>query len=457
MSAIETFYLLFKSDTGDSQKKITELNSSLKKTEQISNSIDSKAKGLLSNIARAAVAAVSVGAIVVAIKSAAQYAEHIRKTSVALRVGEKDLDAWGAAVTRNGGSAQGLESSISAINTRLAQVGRYGASATNELLKLSSRFERMSNMRSMSLGKSMGLDEGTIMLLQKGRKTVEELLAKQKEYSVLTHKDTEIVKKFNEQFFDLKRAFTAAFVGANATILPALTYIARGFEKVFNFLLKHKPLIEGVMIAIGAAIAVFLIPPLVTAAVSMTLLNAPLYALIAIVATVGAVFALAYDDIKTFIAGGDSLYGRIVTKFPIIHKVIKGIGDSVKHMKDVFLWSIETVNSSIMKIINTLLKAKDALKSWLGLSKDTAVNSTIDIKKAQDTLKLVGSSPLSSQSSASISNVTRSSNRSTSVTTGDITIQTQATNSDEIAKHFNRSLKEQISQATNNYSDGVVA
>jgi len=73
-------------------------------------------------------------------------------------------------------------------------------------------------------------------------------------------------------------------------------------------------------------------------------------------------------------------------------------------------------------------------------------------------ITLASTSPISAQTSNSILNTGgNSSSRSVDVRTGDINIQTQATDSQAIALSINESLQNVIRGATGNFNDGVAA
>jgi hypothetical protein len=95
------------------------------------------------------------------------------------------------------------------------------------------------------------------------------------------------------------------------------------------------------------------------------------------------------------------------------------------------------------------------------LGKDNKIEGNLNISKTiengKKTLELIGSNPINAQTSNSIINKTSGVNKNTSVNIGDVTIETQASDSEQIAKSFKDNLREQINQTFNNYSDGVVA
>jgi hypothetical protein len=478
---LEVFNILFTSDAKKTKDDTDKLNKSLTTSEQLSNKLGSSLGKTIGKLAGAAAAFLSVGALVSSLKASVAYVDQLDKTSRALNVSVKDLDAWGNAVERLGGNAQAFQQSLYLTNTRLNMMGRGSESATEELLKLSSTFEKLSNSKSYQLGRKLGLDESTILLLQKGKRSVNELINKQKEYNTITAKDTEIVRKFKEQLFDTKRAFSGVSESINSFILPALSWVARKFEDAGKFIKDNKGFIEGAMIAIGGAITVFLLPPLISAAAASIALNAPLYGLIAIAALISTVFALAYDDIRAFNEGFDSMYGRLVKQAPVIHDTVLSLGDSWKRFMDGLYVTGDVVNevlSSLGKFLIDEIKyaieyIEYVIEKMSSLYKKvTSVfgNRNSDLKATvnhefgsksnllagKNTLDAINSYPITSGFSGGFGNTT-SSNKNINFTTGNITIETQATDPDDIAKQFGKSMKQEVEQAFGSYTDGVLA
>src|SRR5690606_28058201 len=114
MSIIETFYILFKSDTSSIKKGAEEAEAvtekvaaSLKKVDAGATTAGRSFLGFAHSASRLLAAYVGAGAVLSTFKTSASYINDIGNASRALNVNVEDLDAWGYAVTRAGGTAQG--------------------------------------------------------------------------------------------------------------------------------------------------------------------------------------------------------------------------------------------------------------------------------------------------------------------------------------------------------------
>lgn len=531
MSVLETLVTLFTADTTDLKKGNDEAKKSTDDTEKKLKSTDVAAQKLGTSLVRAAASfgaliatAVSVGALVTGLKEAAASAKVLSDLSQQTGDSVESIDAWSNAIKSAGGDASQFQSTLVSMNNMLQDIQFNPKSASIpyfrwlginirnskgemksflELLpELASAFEKLNPKQAQMLGQKIGLDQSTIMLLQKGRNEVDAIIKKQKELGVITKQDTEIVNKFNEQWENTTHSFRTLFVMANATILPILTKVSEALENMAKFFIRHKDLIVGGLIAIGTTIAYFLLPMIKKATLAFAGIGGGIF--IAIAAA-----ALLYDDIKTFMEGGDSVIGRAIQKWPILGEIFKAIGDdimlTIKNLNDfgtmlgglifdtvqlgkaITQWVVGAVESLFGWIQNVGV----AMRSLLGLpqegvsiDKNISVTNTgvpkidpqkiaqsvipvpgVDTQKIAESMELgkravslADTSPLSSQTAGSILNNNRnSSSRNVDVRTGDINIQTQATDSQGIAFSIKDSLENQIRGAMGNFNDGVVA
>jgi hypothetical protein len=78
------------------------------------------------------------------------------------------------------------------------------------------------------------------------------------------------------------------------------------------------------------------------------------------------------------------------------------------------------------------------------------------LEKGKSAINTASNSPIAAQTSGSIANSFKSSARNTSVQTGDIIVQTQATDAEGIAREVGGSLNSQMRAAVDNFDDGVL-
>jgi hypothetical protein len=527
MSILETFYVLFKLDTDGIKKSASEIDKHVDKIDQKFVNLGKRIGGIFLGFA-------SIGAAIAGSKSAAQYADILGELSDSLDVNIEDLSAWGDAVKMNGGSAEGFQETVKSMTASLADFATKGTSRAapffeqlgirmtdargkarnfiDVLPEIAGAFEKLGKAESFGIGQKMGLDQGTIMLLQKGRKEVDEVIKREKELGVVTKRDKEISEDFNDQIDYTAKAFRGLFISVNSFILPILEKLAKGFEIVFQFFRKHTGFLQGAFIGFGAVI-LGVLAKITWASITAF---APFYAVAAIIVGLVALFALLYEDVNAFLNGQKSLIGDIAARWPIVGEIVRGYAAYLK-----FLWNMakallsllldlftnpkqawenfkNAISAGIQQLFKDfpLLKAavdeignvfasvgnfivgvwdsiSGAIKSAVGVvtgaiekvsSAYGAVtdffgggNNAKNVAKGQQAIATANASPLTSQTSNSIINGSRSATRNTSIQTGDIKIQTQATDANGIASGIGKSLESEMRQAINNFDDGVVA
>ena len=482
MATIETFVVKFVSDVLGLKKGAEEVKQTTKQTNDDLQSQDKITQNLRGSVNKLAKEYGGLVASYFALRSilrnfnaATAHAVALDRVSTALGVNVEQLDAWGSAVQRNGGSAEGFHQTIKSLSIELSKFSSTGGSSIapffqilgirmtdvngkarqlfDILPELADAFQKISKGRAFELGKSLGLDEPTILLLQRGRKEVDALIAKQKELGLVSKYDTEIALKFNEAWADTAKAFRGLFTVVGSAVLPAFTKILNAFEKVVVFFKNNSTFLTGLMIALGTAIAVFLVPPLVSAAAAALVLYAPFLLIGAIVAAVAAAFALLYEDVMNFFEGNESVVGSILKKWPLIGEMIKRIVEIFKTLYNVAGKVFDFILDKIKNIISAAGKIINTVKGFFG------GKTKVEIENTQKALSDATNTPLSAISSNAISNAMTSNIRHTanSVTTGPITIQTQAIDADGISRGLSKSLDAQLRQTGSSFDDGVLA
>jgi hypothetical protein len=375
----------------------------------------------------------------------------------------------------------------------------------------------MDSAKAIGIGKRLGLDQATIMTLQAGRREIDAMIAREKELGTVTQRQAEISEKFNDTIDDTSHAFRSIWLGVAEYVLPPLTWMMEKFQTVAVFMRKHSDFVVGLMIAIGAAIAFYALPPLFSMAAAALVAFAPFILAGALIAGVAAAFALLYDDIMAFVDGGNSMLGQIVGRWPIVGEILKALvaqfvffwdiakavgrflvnmfddpaaafsqfradiseglnqliesfpglkevidlvagaftsaGDTVMGVWDAIIAAIKAAISVVMEGIEAAVSAFNAAKSFLGFG-ETDTDAALAQGKAQ--LGAASASPIVAQTSNSISNSTKG-GRSTSVQVGKVEVHTQATDAAGISKAIGGTMQAQMRQTVSNFDDGVLA
>ena len=514
---LEAFTFLFESDASslddgltESERKVKQLRDGLEKIDKGAAKLGDSLKKMVLQLGGAALAATSLGAMTQALFNAADAADKLGEAANSRGLDPETLSAWGGAATIAGGSVEGLIGSLDSLDTSLTQIdvtgksrvapflkelgidldstAYKGKSAMELLLPLADSFEKLSAQQQIGMGKKLGLDQGTIMLLQQGRREIELQIAKQRELGTVTKAQAEISAKFNDQQDYTAMAWRGVWLAVAEKVLPALTWVSAAFEKLGTFMRKHAGFMTGLVIALGAALLYFVLPPLISIATAAVIAFAPFYLIGALVAGIAAAFALLYEDIMVFLEGGDSLIGKLLERFPLLGLIIKGVGtvisdvwDGIKFAGEAVLFVLNAIIDGVLaaiegigEAVGWLLDAGNAVAKFFGFGNDeeeqtakpeenanqggnprAASRTRQGVATAQNALATAGASPLASQSSSSISNSARTNNSNMQI--DNLVVQTQATDANGISKAIGGSLQTQMRQAVNNYDDGVAA
>lgn len=424
MSVLETFYILFKSDASDVKKGTKEakdstdqLNGSLKNTGDAGDKIGESFAQVARSFTGMISAAYVFGEIIRGIKEATNYAINVNLQSQLLGVNAQELLAWGSAVKQVGGTAESFNQSLKSLSEN---TGLNPNNAIRLLPLLADSFKQLGRFQSFRTGKMLGLDENTILLLMRGRQEIQALIKTQKELFPFTERENDAFKKLGIALSNVNTGFHSVFVTAAYSIIPTLQKMAESFLNVEKVFIQHPNLIIGALLGISAAA--------LRAAFSFGLLSIEALAIIILI----GLFAILYDDVKTFFNDGDSLTGRFLKRWPMIDEAIKG---TIGWLKD-------------------LIAAIDLLDFGKGKILKIDNRAQSDLTIGQRVLAESSSLPINTASPAGFLNRGGNS-RNVSVNTGDINVFTQATDAEGIGDVVAKTLKDHIWQSNSNFDDGV--
>ena len=484
-SLLAEFFIRFTSDAtgvakGAKEAKVAtdSVNNSLLSTNQLAAKAGNSFMNLAKQYGGFIAASLSVGALVKGINNAANFADHLDELSKAINVNVEDLSVWGDAVKIAGGTAESFQETTKHMAAELANFATKGTSraapffrslgiamvdsagkARNffELLpELADAFQKLGKEESFGIGRKMGLDDGTIMLMQKGRVEVDAIIKRQKELGVVTKEDAEIAAKFNDQWDDMQHAFRSVFTAVGSAVLPAFTAILNIVERVALFMKKHSSFMTGIFVALGVAILTFVVPPLLSAAAAALVLYAPFLLIGAAVAALIVGFGFLWDELSNFFEGNDSYIGDLVKKWPKLGFAIFAIRDAVKGLgatfKAVFAF-IKDGAQSVLDFFDKILGVYEKVKGALGFGGGSASTGSA----GQAALASASGNPFGALTSQSIANSTQNQSSSNSLSIGQVAVNTQATDANGIGAALGPALQTHMRQAVNSFDDGIRA
>lgn len=508
MSVLDSFYFLFDSDTSKldkglehSEKKTDSLIDKLKDVDKEGGKAGSALHGLIGKTAGIIGVGLSIGALIAGVKeSAAAYealsklADEFRSTATAMQeftdvaklVGlsedeaAESLKALDGVMQKAMQNTDGAGKTFKELGVSLTDADGKARSTTDVMNELATAMQGMDEQQRLAITDKLGLDGPALKMF------TADALALQKRVTDLSRAsglNLEEATKRSKEFtkaskamgteFDILKMYidkiSEKFKMSSMPIFTKAMETATKYVRMFTeYLMDHSKFVEGVFIAIGAAIAYFMLPAAISGAVAVWAMIAPFVAVGAAAAAVGLVFALVYDDIMNFIDGGDSMIGEMVNRWPIIGEIASSIGDAFKALWDIgvqlmdfmiAMWddpaaAFSNFFSMIVDGIKSLLNMIPGLSTAmgaLGFGGDTAKG----VAAGKDSIGAASATPMASSSSSSISN--SKSSKSTSVNVGKVEVKTQATDAAGISKAIGGSMETQMRQAANNFDDGLLA
>lgn len=261
-----------------------------------------------------------------------------------LNLGAGDITAWGNAAEELGGSAKGLQGSLSMLSreqtnlrvkgessllpyfsmlrVNLTGVGLAARPTTDILLDLASAMSHYDRQTGHNILADMGFDEGTINLVMQGRKELELTLARQKDYGAQVAKFAPEATKLQRELVDTKQGFTLLGLTLLQDASPALEKVLGWFQKVGEWARDNKQFVGDFLTVIGVGLG------------AIGLAALPIDLLVVGVLALAAGLVLLYQDYQTWKRGGDSL----INWGPGINAAIEGIARLRKAGNDFYDW-----------------------------------------------------------------------------------------------------------------------
>lgn len=185
---------------------------------------------------------------------------------------------------------------LSALGVSLATAGGQAKPVSDILLDLSDRFGRMNRTTANNMGRMMGIDQGTMQLLLKGRAEVELYLKRQKEYNAVTDAQAAEAEKLRMAMVLTQQGFEAFGRTLLQDVAPYLEKVLQLFQDFGDWCKNNKTLVEAFLTIIAVGIT------------AITVAAIPLSATVAAFVALAAAMAAAWQDYQVWKNGGDSLF-----------------------------------------------------------------------------------------------------------------------------------------------------
>lgn len=305
-------------------------------------------------------------------------ADSMGKLANALDVDIEKMHAWGEAAARAGGSVEGFQGSLQSLTAQLARQATVGTSRAARMLEgvgidageigrqrqafdvmmdLAEKAETMGKQEFFGLGRSLGLDQGTIMLLQQGRTALKDAIQAQKEFGVYTKEDAKLTADWNDRVADFGQVMKSFSAIIFRMILPAMTKFVEWINKGVAFLRKHERFVQAFFIGLATVITAILIPALVKLGIAW--LSNPMVLTVAAVVAALAALALIVEDLVVWAEGGESAFADFW------EAIFGSPEEAQRTWEEIKTTAEETVN----KIIEVWGKLKESIDNFIDMIK----------------------------------------------------------------------------------------
>lgn len=353
---------------------------------QAENTIAQGAKNIMNNILAPLAAAFAIGSAFKEYISNAAAAGLLADT-----IGEsaEDISAWAGAVDRAGGDAAAFEGTISSLNDKMLEFTNTGTSSIAPVLAqlgisarkaggdikssidiledLSKIAGTMDNKRFTNLAHSLGIDNGTIMLLSKGSASVSELIERQKLLGVYSRQDAETALLMKNAFKDLLQVLRSISTIIMQFVVPPLTYLTNKLVDFVLYIREHEVFLRAVIAGIAAVLTAVLLPALIKIGAAM-LANPLTWIFIGIAAAVLGV-SLLIEDLFVYMQGGKSALAGFWAIFGSGQQISEKLSKIWVKLKDIFSSLLSTAIKNFKILVKTVASLVDfvlTLGSYLG-------------------------------------------------------------------------------------------
>lgn len=430
MSLLETFFIKFEADG------LKEISAETEETSQEAKKVGNSYVEAGNKIIKALAPIVGLAALVNRTMNFASSAEEMSYLAQNTGLAVEKFQALALAAENYGGSAEGIAGSLQGLNANLQNMrfgkggggveeaaltyginlyGENGLATADELLmNVAKRFESLNSVQQVDLGQRLGLDEGTIRLLQTGVANVQKELERGQKYSLFNKEDVENSRKFQRTLRDIKLGFAQIFGILARALLPAFTWLGDKTRTFMEYLLKHGDLVKAFFTSLSVVMGLL--------AIKTTLALWPILAIIAACAAV----AVIVEDFVAWLDGRDSLFGKLFGDPEPFKQAVKSTLDWVRgEVGALFDWIFGLGEKLGEKLFNSTHKR----------DKD---NGGLDIAEAKRKLAALNT-PLSAIPQGSVS--TSYANNNQSVRVDQVIVNTQATDGYGVAGSISNGLQ----------------
>lgn len=349
--------------------------------QQLGSKLDSGLKSLATRVVAPLAAALSAQKL---FSNYIQEADALGKFADRMGSDIEQVFAWGNAVEQAGGSADGFRGTLENLNMSLTEIATKGTNnmatyfdklgvatvdangkardSFDVLTDLAGSIEGMSKQESSGMLKKLGIDSGTIALLQQGKLNLLEVLQVQKDLGTYTKEDAETTAKFNSSLKNLETSIKTAFLPILRQVTPYLSEGLKLLTQGFILIREHQQVLIPLLIGLAVVIMTTVVPALV--AMAAAFLATPIGQATAALLLLG----LVLEDFLVWLEGGESALSEFWEMFGSAEEVKAELDDLLSTVQEGFNDFFAFVDAHKADIRAFFKVVFDLIKLWIKMS-----------------------------------------------------------------------------------------
>jgi hypothetical protein len=372
------------------------------------------------------------------------------------------------AVKRQGGTVEGLRGSLESISKVIGEVSRgqgeakdvlagYGISikkangelktSTELMVDLNQTFAGLSKAKQFDLAAKMGIDSGTIRLLQTAPEEVSKLTKQARQFGVITRQEAMAAAEFNDGLTNIIQSLKKVGFTLGVFVFKPIAKFFNLIAMGISFFREHAQFV-GILIGVLAALNAQFIILKVQAALAWLAALGPIALIIAGIVALTLAIALLIDDIVAFARGQDSLLGDALKRWPILLKIIKAVGNHIKDVINIWKGFIQTAWEfwePILSRFETFVKLMGKAKSFFGKGE---TNIATKMKAPLEPAPVMTKNQFATGG-------TKIGDKITTISIGEMKIDAKNGDSQEIAQNVDKKLKDQLQNTVEDFDSGI--
>ncbi len=290
----------------------------------------------------------------------------------------RTVSAWSNAAEIAGGSAGGLQGTMDMLSKAQTQLQLTGESSlipyfsqlgismadaygrarpvNDVLLDLADRFGQMDRRTAVNMGEMMGIDPGTMNLLIQGRRAVEDMIARQKEYNAISKEQAAEATRLREKIIKSRQSFEAMGRKLLSDVTPALEWLLSKLQAIGDWISQNRDFVETFLTVLATGLA------------AVGLAAIPINLTVAAILALAAGIATLWNDYQVWKSGGESLidWGKW-------EPGITAAKNAMMELRDKFLDFIGTFSERFPHLSALIKDFGSAIKIFAGMLLDDVI------------------------------------------------------------------------------------